>query len=407
MKILMVNKFHYLKGGSEKYYFELAELLKENGHEVAFFSMKDEKNIKTDCKEYFVEPIDLNTGSKLKALDVIYSKENKKKMEEALEEFKPDIVHLNNFQRQLSASIIDPIKKRNIPIVFTAHDVQAICPAIIMMDNDKNICEKCMKGKYLNCIKKKCNKGSTLKSIVGALEGYYYRTKNIYTKKIDFIITPSEFYRGKMIEDGIPGNKIKALHNFVELKDYDLDVIDDGYALYFGRLSKEKGILNLIEAFTKLKEGKLYIAGEGPEKETIENIIKENKLEDRVKLLGFLNSDQMKETIRKCKFVVVPSIWYENCPYSVMETLAIGKPVIGADIGGIPELVINDRSGLTYKYDSVEELSNKMKELFKNEELVKEFGTNAKKQANELYGKDVYYKNIMSIYEKLVKGDIK
>lgn len=403
MKILMVNKFHYLKGGSEKYYFELAELLKENGHEVAFFSMKDEKNIKTDCKEYFVEPIDLNTGSKLKALDVIYSKENKKKMEEALDEFKPDLVHLNNFQRQLSASIIDPIKKKNIPIVFTAHDVQAICPAITMMDNDKNICEKCMKGKYLNCIKKKCNKGSTLKSIVGALEGYYYRIKNIYTKKIDFIITPSEFYREKMIEDGIPENKIKALHNFVELKDYDLEVSDEEYALYFGRLSKEKGILNLINAFTKLKEGKLYIAGEGPEKETIEKIIKENNLEDRIKLLGFLNSDQMKETIRKCKFVIVPSIWYENCPYSVMETLAIGKPVIGADIGGIPELVINDRSGLTYKYDDIEDLSNKMKKLFKNEELVKEFGTNAKKQANELYGKDVYYKNIMSIYEKLVR----
>lgn len=403
MKILMVNKFHYLKGGSEKYYFELAELLREHGHEVAFFSMKDEKNIKTDCKEYFVEPIDLNTGSKLKALDVIYSKENKKKMEEALDEFKPDIVHLNNFQRQLSASIIDPIKSRNIPIVFTAHDVQAICPAITMIDNDKEICEKCIKGKYINCIKKKCNKGSTLKSIIGAIEGYYYRTKNIYTKKIDFIITPSEFYREKMIEDGIPENKIKALHNFVELKDYDLEVSDEEYALYFGRLSKEKGILNLINAFTKLKEGKLYIAGEGPEKETIENIIKENKLEDRVKLLGFLNSDQMKETIRKCKFVVVPSIWYENCPYSVMETLAIGKPVIGANIGGIPELVKNEQSGLTYKYDDIDDLASKMATLFNIEELVTEYGANAKKQANELYGKDMYYKNIMSIYEKLVK----
>lgn len=407
MKVLMVNKFHYLKGGSEKYYFELAELLREHGHEVAFFSMKDEKNIKTDCKEYFVEPIDLNTGSKLKALDVIYSKENKKKMEEALDEFKPDIVHLNNFQRQLSASIIDPIKSRNIPIVFTAHDVQAICPAITMMDNDKNICEECMKGKYLNCIKKKCNKGSTLKSIVGALEGYYYRIKNIYTKKIDFIITPSEFYREKMIEDGIPENKIKALHNFVELKDYDLEVSDEEYALYFGRLSKEKGILNLINAFTKLKEGKLYIAGEGPEKETIEKIIKENNLENRIKLLGFLNADQMKDTIRKCKFVIVPSIWYENCPYSVMETLAIGKPVIGANIGGIPELVKNEQSGLTYKYDDIDELANKMETLFNNKELVTEYGVNAKKQANELYGKDIYYKNIMSIYEKLVKGDIK
>ena len=403
MKILLVNKFHYLKGGSEKYYFELGKLLKEHGHEVAYFSMKDEKNITTGEKEYFVEPIDLNKGSKLKALDVIYSKKNKKKMEEALEDFKPDIVHLNNFQRQLSASIIDPIKKKKIPMVFTAHDVQAICPAITMLDNEKNICEKCMHGKYMNCIKKKCNKGSTLKSIIGALEGYFYRINKIYTKKIDYIITPSEFYREKLIEDGISENKIVAIHNSVELKDYDIPTEDDRYALYFGRLSKEKGVLNLINSFSKLVNGILYIAGEGPEKEKIEVFIKENNLQDRIKLLGFLDSTEMKEKIRKCKFVVIPSIWYENCPYSVMETLAIGKPVIGADIGGIPELVQNDRSGIIYKYDDINELADKMKELFNNEELVKEFGNNAKEDANRLYGKEKYYSEIIKIYEKVCR----
>lgn len=403
MKILLVNKFHYLKGGSEKYYFELGKLLKEHGHEVAYFSMEDEKNITTGDKEYFVEPIDLNKGSKLKALDVIYSKKNKKKMEEALEDFKPDIVHLNNFQRQLSASIIDPIKKKKIPIVFTAHDVQAICPAITMLDNEKNICEKCMRGKYMNCIKKKCNKGSTLKSIIGALEGYFYRINKIYTKKIDYIITPSEFYKEKLIEDGISENKIVAIHNSVELKDYDILTEDNGYALYFGRLSKEKGILNLINAFSKLENGILYIAGEGQEKENIEMFIKENNLQDRIKLLGFLDSTEMKEKIRKSKFVVIPSIWYENCPYSVMETLAIGKPVIGADIGGIPELVQNDRSGITYKYDDINELADKMKELFNNEDLVKEFGNNAKEDANKLYGKENYYSEIIKIYEKVCR----
>lgn len=280
MKILFVNKFHYLKGGSEKYYFELAELMKENGHEVAFFSMKDEKNIKTGDKEYFVEPIDLNSGSKLKALDVIYSKANYKKMKEALEDFKPDIVHINNFQRQLSASIIKAIKKKNIPIVFTAHDVQAICPAITMMDIDKNICEKCMGGKYINCIKKKCNKGSTLKSIIGALEGYYYRQHNIYTKKINRIITPTEFYKNKLVLDGIPEEKIIAMHNFIDVKQYDIPTSDEGYALYLGRLSKEKGIINLIKAIEKIDNGKLYIAGDGPEKENILNFIKDKKLEN-------------------------------------------------------------------------------------------------------------------------------
>ena len=373
MRILLVNKFHWPKGGSEKYYFELGQLLKEHGHEVAYFSMKDERNVKTGEKEFFVESSDMNSKNITKALNVIYSKENKKRMEEALDEFKPDIVHLNNFQRQLSASIINPCIKRNIPIVFTAHDVQAICPAITMMDPDRNLCELCMKGKYMNCFKKKCIKDSTLKSLLGAIEGKYYRNHKIYTDKISYIVTPSEFYRGKFIEDGVDKSRIKALHNSIEMKDYDIKTEDKGYALYFGRLSREKGILNLITAFSKLDDGLLYIAGEGPEKETIEKIIKENKLEKRVKLLGFLNKEEMTEATRKCKFVVVPSIWYENCPYSILETLAIGKPVIGSNMGGIPELVNDNENGFIYQYDKIDELSNKMKTLFENKKLVDKF----------------------------------
>lgn len=401
MRVLLVNKFHWNKGGSEKYYFELGELLKQHGHEVAYFSMEDEKNIKTGDKEYFVPKFDLNNSSKLKALDVIYNKENEKIMEKALDEFKPDVVHLNNFQRQLSASIIKPIKKRNIPIVFTAHDVQAICPAITMMDNDKNPCELCMKGKYINCIKKSCNKGSKLKSALGAIEGYYYRNHKIYTDKIDYIITPSEFYRTKFIEDGINPNKIQAIHNSIEMNDYNVETKDDGYALYFGRLSKEKGILNLINAFAKCNKGNLYIAGEGPEKEKIEKIIKENSLEDRVKLLGFLDKEQMTDVTRKCKFVVVPSIWYENCPYSVLETLAIGKPIIGSNMGGIPELVIDNENG--FIYNTVDELTEKMNVLFENEDLVKQFSKKSKELAKQNYDREVYYNKLKQIYDKVIK----
>ena len=401
MRVLLVNKFHWNKGGSEKYYFELGELLKQHGHEVAYFSMEDEKKIKTGDKEYFVPKFDLNNSSKLKALDVIYNKENEKIMEKALDEFKPDVVHLNNFQRQLSASIIKPIKKRNIPIVFTAHDVQAICPAITMMDNDKNPCELCMKGRYINCIKKSCNKGSKLKSALGAIEGYYYRNHKIYIDKIDYIITPSEFYRTKFIEDGINPNKIQAIHNSIEMNDYNVETQDDGYALYFGRLSKEKGILNLINAFAKCNKGNLYIAGEGPEKENIEKIIKENNLEDRVKLLGFLNKEQMTDVTRKCKFVVVPSIWYENCPYSVLETLAIGKPIIGSNMGGIPELVIDNENG--FIYNTVEELTEKMNLLFENEDLVKQFSKKSKELAKSNYDREVYYNKLKQIYDKVIK----
>lgn len=405
MRILYVNKFHYLKGGSEKYYFELAKLMKEKGHEVAFFSMENEKNISTGCKEYFVEEFDLNNSSKLKAFDVVYSKSNYKKMIEAIEDFEPDIIHVNNFQRQLSASIIKAANKKKVPVVFTAHDVQAICPAITMMDKDKNICEKCLHGKYLNCIKKKCNKGSILKSLIGAIEAYYYRIEKIYTKKIKYIITPSDFLKSKLVEDGICEKKIIVVHNFVELNDYNLDTVDEGYALYFGRLSKEKGILKLIDAFSKVEKGILYIAGDGPEKENIIQLIQENNLENRIRLLGFLNTNKMREVIRKCKFVVVPSICFENSPYSVLETLAIGKPVIGANIGGIPELVKNEKNGFIYNYNSCDELAEKMKELFNNDNLVKEFGNNAKIDATDLYGKEKYYNNICKIYNNLLKGE--
>ena len=403
MKVLLVNKFHWMKGGSETYYFELGKLLEEHGHEVAYFSMENEKNIKTGNKEYFVKASDMNSKDVTKALSVIYSKENKKVMEKALDEFKPDIVHVNNFQRQLTASVIDAAKERNIPVVFTAHDVQAICPAILMMDPNRNICEACMGGKYINCIKKKCIKNSMLKSVLGAIEGKYYRNTKVYTNKIDFVLPPSEFYMNKLIKDGIPKDKITYIHNFIDVDAFDVKTEDDGYALYFGRLSREKGIINLINAFAKLDKGTLYIAGDGPEKAEVEEVIKENKLEKRVKLLGFLNKDEMKETVRKCKFVVVPSIWYENCPYSVIETLCTGKPVIGADIGGIPELVKDNENGFIYKYDDINELADKMKILFEDDKLVKKFSKQAKEIAKEQYSKENYYKKIIKIYNKVIK----
>lgn len=404
MKILLVNKFHYLKGGSEKYYFDLAKLLQEHGHEVAFFSMQDEKNIKTGCKEYFVENSDMNSKNIFKALDVIYSRKNKKAMEKALDDFKPDIVHLNNFQRQLSASIIKPIKKRNIPIVFTAHDLQAICPAIVMLDSKRQICEKCLNGKYLNCVKNRCVKNSGLKSILGTVEAKYYKLKKIYINKIDKIITPSEFYKFKLIQDGIPENNIEAIHNFIDMDNYNVEVEDDGYAFYFGRLIKEKGIFTLLEAFKGLKDKKLLIAGDGPDLEKIKEYLNKNNMQENIKLLGYIDSDKVKEYVRKSRFIIVPSIWYENCPYSVLETLAIGKPIIGSNLGGIPELVKNNESGLIYTYNKPKELQEKMKTLFENKELADELGKNAKQIAKKEYSKESYYNKIINIYEGAVKN---
>ena len=402
MRILLVNKFHYLRGGSEKYYFELAKLLKSHGHTVAFFSMKNENNIKTGDREYFVDEIDMNTGSKFEALNVIYSKKNKALMEKALEEFKPDIVHINNFQRQLSASIIDAVKEKNIPLIMTAHDLNSICPASIMLYNGE-VCEDCITKGYTSCIKKKCIKNSMLKSVLGYIEKKYYDLHKIFCK-VDCIISPSEFNKNQLLKGKLKCNDITVIHNFVnetEKTDYTLG----DCAFYFGRLSREKGILNLVEAINNIPGARLIIAGDGPERENIQAYIKEHKLENRITLLGYLNQNDIRENIRKCRFVTVPSIWYENCPYSILETMEIGKPIIGSKIGGIPELIQDGINGFTYEHNDVTKLTNILMKLFGNDETVKQFSKNSKQIFIQNYSAEAYYNKLMTVYNKYINTD--
>lgn len=399
MRILLVNKFHYLRGGSEKYYFELAKLLKSHGHTVAFFSMKNENNIKTGDREYFVDEIDMNTGSKFEALNVIYSKKNKVLMEKALEEFKPDIVHINNFQRQLSASIIDAVKEKNIPLIMTAHDLNSICPASIMLYNGE-VCEDCITKGYTSCIKKKCIKNSMLKSVLGYIEKKYYDLHKMFCK-VDCIISPSEFNKNQLLKGKLKCNDITVIHNFVNETE-KTDYILGDCAFYFGRLSREKGILNLVEAINNIPGARLIIAGDGPERENIQAYIKEHKLENRITLLGYLNQNDIRENIRKCRFVTVPSIWYENCPYSILETMEIGKPIIGSKIGGIPELIQNGINGFTYEHNDVTELTNILIKMFGNDEMVKQFSKNSKQIFIQNYSAETYYNELMTVYNKYI-----
>ena len=399
MRILLVNKFHYLRGGSEKYYFELAQLLKSKGHTVGFFSMKHEENITTGDAEYFVEEIDLNTGSKLKALDVIYSQENKRLMAKALEEFKPDIVHINNFQRQLSASIIDAIKEKNIPIVMTAHDLNPICPASIMLYNGE-VCDDCITKGYSQCIKKKCVKGSTLKSTLGVMEKKYYDIHKVF-RKIDCIISPSEFNKNQLVNGKLKYNEIVTLHNFVNESERNDYVLGD-YAFYLGRLSKEKGILNLIEAIGDIPNAKLLIAGDGPERERIEAYISEHKLDGRITLLGYQNQDSIHKYITNSRFVVIPSICNENCPYSVLEAMEIGKPIVASRIGGIPELIADGENGYLYKADDINELKEKLMLMLDNDDKVNRFAQKSRELYESYYSPDSYYNELIKIYNKVM-----
>ena len=406
MKVLLVNKYHYVRGGSETYYFGLAELLKSAGCDVIYFAMKDERNIPCDQSKYFINNVEFNGNltawQKIKAgLKMVYSFEAKKKIGELLDDEKPDIVHINLFHRVMTASIIDEIKKRNIPIVFTMHDLNCICPNHTML-NHGNICEKCLHGNYWSCVKEVCFKKSRVKCLMAAIESWFNKVHGIYNK-IDLYVTPSEFYKRKLEESGITKSKIVCMRNFLPADSSFENKLHKNYYLYFGRLSYEKGVHTLLEAVKLVKEVHLEIAGTGPEETTFVKYVKDNGLEDRVHFNGFLKGSNLTNLVNEAKCVILPSEWYENGPYTIMEAMQAGKPVIVSDLGGLPEIVDNGKTGYIFSAFDVKTLVSAIMGIESLTSLeMTQFSIRATEKANKLFSMTNYKNLILGYYEELV-----
>ncbi|MHC1721413.1 MAG: glycosyltransferase family 4 protein [Clostridiaceae bacterium] len=404
MRILLINKFHYLKGGSETYYFSLNKLLTAHGHEVAVFSMEDERNIPSEYSDYFVKNIDYNKGTtllnKIKlAAKFIYSFEAASKLEKLITDFKPDIAHLHIFQHQLSPSILWTLKKNKIPIVYTAHDFKMVCPNYRMLAKGR-ICEACNGGRYLNCLKKRCIKGSLFNSLLNVKEAYVHKIIKSYDL-IDRIITPSNFYREKFIEFGVNSERVVFVPNFLFEADYTPHYDFKDYFIYLGRLSEEKGVDTLLRAM-KSVQGKLIIAGTGPSAENLKEWAENEGLTNKVEFAGYKTGDELKSIINEAMFIVVPSKWYENAPYSILEAMASGKAVIGANIGGIPEMIKDEETGLIFRTEDHEDLAQKINQLLLKPETAADYGRNARAAVEKLYGSEEHYLKILKIYEELI-----
>lgn len=352
MKILMVNKFLYPNGGSETYMFKLGEYLSSIGHQVEYFGMEHRDRCVGNSAEQYTSGMDFHTANaldKLKySLKTIYSKEAREKLNTVLDHFQPDVVHLNNFNFQLTPSIIYAVEDfdkrtgRKTKLVYTAHDSQLICPNH-MMYNNENVCEKCLGGNFSNCTKNKCIHGSTLKSLLGTFEAKLYNSKNTYAR-IDNIICCSEFIKTKLDTNPLFKNKTVTLHNFIDSVDKKQTEKKD-YILYFGRFSKEKGIETLIRA----KNINFICAGAGPLEEQV-------NAAPNLTNVGFKTGAELEQLIREAKLSVFPSVCYENCPFSVMESIMYGTPVVASAIGGIPELVDDGKTGFLFEAGNAEKM---------------------------------------------------
>lgn len=366
MKILIVNKFLFPNGGSETYIFQLGHYLKKMGHDVQYFGMEHEGRCVGNRVNMYTSDMDFHSGSKLAALaypfKTIYSTEARKKIRKVLEDFKPDAVHLNNFNYQLTPSIIlETVKWRKqtgskCKILFTAHDYQLICPNHMLRNsNTGENCEKCSKGRFANCIKGRCIHGSAVKSMIGAVEAYFWKLKGVY-RYIDVMICCSEFMKRKMDSNPLFASKTIAMHNFVEMKEGRASTKKD-YVLYFGRYSEEKGIKTLLQVCKELPDIPFIFAGSGPLKDHMADL-------PNVTDVGFQKGEALERLIREARFSVYPSQWFENCPFSVMESQIYGTPVLGAAIGGIPELIKSGETGELFESGNAADLKDKITRIW-------------------------------------------
>lgn len=422
MKVLLVNKFHWRKGGSETYYFALAEGLRALGHEVAFFSMEDERNEPTEWSRYFVTNRDYNGPSspvdKLKAAkSLIYSREARERFDALCREFEPDVIHLNLTHRQVTFSILDApwLKAHSTPVVYTSHDLILACPSYLMLDPEGNVCDACLGGDFTHCLKRKCVKGSTAKSALAVAEAEWLRRHKTYSR-IDRIICPSEFMRGEFLEAGFPERQLVFMRNFMDLSAMPVEAPEPDrerpYVLYLGRLSREKGVLTLVDAFARaagdMPGWRLVVAGDGPGREAVEAKVAAMPagVAERVELAGYQTGEPLRELVDRAALTAAPSECLENAPYAVLEALASGKPVVGTSMGGIPELVREGETGFVAEPRDAASLADALRRgaaaaADPEAYAALQEGCQAFVRAN--CGRDAYMEDLVALYGRLIE----
>lgn len=381
MRILLANKFYYRRGGDCVYTINLELLLKKHGHEVAVFAMDYPENMDTEWKRYFPK----NMGKVMAFTRPFGSREVKDKFNRLLDDFCPDVVHLNNIHTQLSPVLAELAHGRGIRVVWTLHDYKLLCPRYDCLLNGRTVCETCFNGDKKACLDNKCMKGSRLASFIGYREAVVWNRQRL-ENATDILICPSRFMADKMAQGGFDARKMKVLCNFIDTgKCAKGDYGKGDYYCYIGRLSREKGIGTLIDAANRLPY-KVKIVGDGPLAGELKAVA-----HNHIEFLGHKEWDEIKMLVEQARFSVVPSEWYENNPLSVIESQCLGTPVLGARIGGIPEL-----TDMTFSSGNVADLKSRIEKMWDTPFDYRQMAEEAQRK----YNAETYYDNIIKVYSK-------
>lgn len=399
-RLLAINNYYYRRGGAEVVFLESAKLLADAGWDVVPFAMKHPQNLPSPWSEYFVDEIEY--GDDYSFLEkaaripkVIYSFEARRKIRDLIRVARPDIAHAHNVYHHISPSIFGALKEEGIPTILTLHDLKLACPAYKMLAHD-GICERCKGGRIWNVVTHKCVKDSYALSGTIALETLTHRALHLYSRNVDRFVVPSRFYLEKFVEWGWDRDKFTYIPNFVDTERFTPDPTPGTAFVYVGRLGHEKGLKTLIKA-AALAAVPLRIIGTGPEEKMLRTLAE--KIGGQIEFLGYLAGEDLQRAIKASRALVLPSEWYENAPISVLEAYALGRPVIGAKIGGIPELIRPGETGDTFEPANTESLAETLRRYYiMKTSAVREIGNQSRLWVEKDFSGNRHLSNLQNMY---------
>ncbi len=401
-RLVSLNNYYYRRGGSDVMFLEHDALFRRAGWDTAVFCMHHPRNLPTPWSQYFVQELEYGRpyGIAQKvamAGKVVYSLEARQRLRRLLDVFRADVAHVHCIYHHISPSVLVELKRREIPRVLTAHDLKLACPAYKML-NAKGVCERCKDGQYLNVVRHRCVRDSRLASALVAFESFVHSAFGLWRDNLDRVIVPSRFFQRKLEEWGWRPELLAYIPNFINVKQYLPSYECGSYLLYAGRLAPEKGLITLVEA-ARRSGVDVVIAGDGPlERE----LLAQARGVKNVSFVGYQTGDRLTRLVQESRAVVLPSEWYENAPMSILEAYALGKPVLGANIGGIPELVIEGETGMLFTSADVDALTAAMKAVSgMSADSVRALGKRAREFVERHFNEDVYRDRMMSLYHGL------
>lgn len=411
MRIVLAHKFLRLTGGTEQYFRNLEIILANRGHEVIPFSQDDPDNPSSPYRQFFLDPIDYRNPSRRYRIQnfarilgrTLYSLEAHDKMTRLARQVQPDLVHLQSIEHHMSPSILHTLDRLGIPMVQSVNTYKHVCASyrLYLLDRQE-ICTRCLYGKHFHAIGTRCVKGSLSASILAAVEMYLHQAVMKIYHLIDRFIVPNRFMEQHLRAAGYPKRKIAVLLNPLSLQDYEPSYEIGDFILYFGRIDPEKGLATVIRAMPRLPSNlRLVVVGNGSDELACRDLAKRLGLAN-VEFLGPRWGKELLPILGRCRLVVVPSEWFEPSPYVVYQAFAMGKPVIGSRIGGIPELITPD-TGLTARPGDVDDWAAAIDSIAMDDRELKRMGHEARRWATEKLDVDSYYQKLRQVYDEAIQ----